>query len=115
MRVRLEARSAAARIPVQVDVGFGAAVTPSPARMHDPTLLDHPAPPILACPREAEVAEKLEAIVSLGVLNRRGRLSAPPAARDVADGLRCFVGPVLTAAVKAEAFAARWLLGGPWR
>lgn len=71
VRVRLEARLGDARIPVQVDVGFGDSVTPDPARATFPTLLDHPPPIILAYPREAVVAEKVEAMVSLGVTNSR--------------------------------------------
>ena len=71
VRVRLEARLAEARIPVQVDVGFGDAVIPAPVREHYPTLLDHLQPHILVYPREAVVAEKLEAMVSLGVTNSR--------------------------------------------
>ncbi len=69
VRVRLEARLAEARIPVQVDVGFGDAIVPEPSREAFPTLLDHPEPRILVYPREAVVAEKLEAMVSLGVTN----------------------------------------------
>ena len=71
VRVRLEARLAEARIPMQIDVGFGDAVIPPPSRQTYPTLLDHAAPRILAYPREAVVAEKLEAMVSLGVTTSR--------------------------------------------
>lgn len=71
VRVRLEARLAGARIPMQVDVGFGDAITPAPTRETYPTLLDHAPPSILVYPREAVVAEKLEAMVSLGVTNSR--------------------------------------------
>ncbi|RJR30023.1 MAG: nucleotidyl transferase AbiEii/AbiGii toxin family protein [Candidatus Latescibacterota bacterium] len=71
VRVRLEARLADARIPVQVDVGFGDAITIAPTRESYPTLLDHPRPHVLVYPREAVVAEKLEAIVSLGFANSR--------------------------------------------
>lgn len=71
VRVRLEARLAGARIPMQIDVGFGDAVTPAPTEESFPTLLDHAAPRILVYPREAVVAEKLEAMVSLGVTNSR--------------------------------------------
>jgi len=71
VRIRLVARLAGARIPVQVDVGFGDAIVPPPRRETYPTLLDHPAPRILAYPREAVVAEKLEAIITLGTANTR--------------------------------------------
>ena len=71
VRVRLEARLAEARIPMQVDVGFGDVIVPDPTRRSYPTLLDHPPPLILVYPLEAVVAEKLEAMVSLGVTNSR--------------------------------------------
>ncbi len=71
VRVRLEARLAGARIPVQVDVGFGDAVTPEPTRTTYPSLLDHPPAVILAYPMEAVIAEKVEAMISLGVTNSR--------------------------------------------
>src|SRR5882724_8414095 len=63
VRVRLEAYLDAARIPVQVDVGFGDAVVPAPVLETYPVLLDHEQPRILVYPREAVVAEKLEAMV----------------------------------------------------
>jgi len=71
VRVRFEARLAEARIPVQVDVGFGDVVVPPATRETYPTLLDHTSPRVLVYPREAVVAEKLEAMVSLGVTNSR--------------------------------------------
>lgn len=71
VRIRLEAHLAQARIPVQVDVGFGDVVIPPPTREQYPALLDHPPPRILIYPRESVVAEKLEAMVSLGITNTR--------------------------------------------
>lgn len=71
VRVRFQAHLAGARIPVQVDVGFGDAVVPAPTMEEYPVLLDHAPPRILTYPREAVVAEKLEAIVSLGITNTR--------------------------------------------
>jgi hypothetical protein len=60
-----------ARIPLQVDIGFGDTVTPEPERIEFPTLLDAPAPRMLACPRYTMVAEKLETMVRLGMANSR--------------------------------------------
>ena len=70
-RVRLEARLAGARLSIQVDIGFGDAVTPKVEEIEYPSLLALPAPRIRAYPRETVVAEKYEAIVSLGMLNSR--------------------------------------------
>lgn len=60
-----------ARIPIQVDLGFGDAITPAPIEAELRTLLDLPAPNLLTYPRESVIAEKLEAIVSLGLANSR--------------------------------------------
>ena len=70
-RVQLRASLGLARIDVQVDIGYGDAVLPPPARLTFPTLLDLPAPVILAYPRETVVAEKYHALVTLGLANSR--------------------------------------------
>jgi hypothetical protein len=46
-------------------------VTPAAAETDFPTLLDFPAPRLRTYPRETVVAEKLEAIVQLGLANSR--------------------------------------------
>jgi len=70
-RIKLIANLGKARISVQVDIGFGDAVTPEARQITYPTLLDLPAPLILAYPVEIVVAEKLQAMVALGMLNSR--------------------------------------------
>ncbi|MEM6559788.1 MAG: nucleotidyl transferase AbiEii/AbiGii toxin family protein [Myxococcota bacterium] len=55
----------------QVDIGFGDATVPEPVDAEFPTLLDLPAPRIRAYRPETAIAEKLEAIVSLGMTNSR--------------------------------------------
>jgi predicted nucleotidyltransferase component of viral defense system len=70
-RVKLVGLLGAARIPGQVDVGFGDIVTPDARENDYPTLLDLSAPRIRAYPPETVVAEKLEAMVSLGMQNSR--------------------------------------------
>lgn len=72
IRVTLVGLLAGARCPVQVDVGFGDAVTPAPEPVEYPTILPElPAPRLRAYPRETVVAEKLEALVTLGIANSR--------------------------------------------
>jgi len=73
VRIRFEAHLDQARIPIQIDIGFGDAVTPPAVRERYPTLLDHEPPRIFAYPRETVVAEKLEAMIALGVTNSRMR------------------------------------------
>ena len=179
VRIRLYAILAEARIRMQVDIGFGDEVTPSPALESFPTLLDLPSPHVLVYPREAVVAEKSEAMNSLGVTNsrmkdfydihalaqsfefqgailseairvtferrktpfppeiplvltrrflgaperqtqwrafvRRGRLDAPPDARDLAEGLQRFLWPVFQTASQKRPLEQTWSPGGPWR
>ena len=44
VRVQFHATLARARIPMQLDIGFGDIITPGPAEIEYPTLLDFPAP-----------------------------------------------------------------------
>ena len=60
-----------ARISLQVDVGFGDAVTPPAAQTNFPTLLDYPAPMLRVYPRETVVAEKFDAMVQNAEQNSR--------------------------------------------
>lgn len=71
IRVTLTGMLHQARIPLQIDIGFGDVVTPSPERIEFPALLDAPAPQLKAYPRYTMVAEKLEAMVRLGMANSR--------------------------------------------
>jgi hypothetical protein len=56
---------------LQVDVAFGDAITPAAVDLEYPTLLDMPAPIIRAYPHETVIAEKLHAMVVLGIANSR--------------------------------------------
>lgn len=56
---------------VQVDIGLGDAITPAPVVADFPSLLDLPTPRLRIYPRETVVAEKLEAMVQLGIANSR--------------------------------------------
>lgn len=61
-----------ARCAVQVDVGYGDAVTPAPQSVRYPMLLDDlPQPTLRAYPVYTVVAEKYQAMVSLGIANTR--------------------------------------------
>ncbi len=71
VRVVFGASLAGARIPIQVDVGFGDVISLQPDAIEYPTLLDLPAPRLLAYPREVVVAEKFQAMVVLGMGNSR--------------------------------------------
>jgi hypothetical protein len=71
IRASFHGTLARARIPMQIDIGFGDIITPEPTKLIYPTLLDFPAPVLQAYPRETVVAEKLEALTTLGLLNSR--------------------------------------------
>jgi hypothetical protein len=71
VRVTFTAYLDRARIPVQIDIGFGDAVTPAPMESDYPTLLPGPHPRLLVYPKETVVAEKFEAMVKLGIANTR--------------------------------------------
>ena len=72
LRVTLNGKLANARCVAQVDVGFGDAVTPGPTDAVYPVLLDDlPAPRLRTYPVYTVVAEKLHAIVVLGMVNSR--------------------------------------------
>jgi len=71
-RITLTARIGSARCALQIDVGFGDAVTPGPKTVTYPTLLgDFPAPVLRVYPVYTVIAEKYQAMVMLGQANSR--------------------------------------------
>ena len=71
IRVRFLGSLGTARINMQIDIGFGDIVHPGPEMAEMPTMLDFPTPRLLCYSRESAIAEKFEAMVSLGALNSR--------------------------------------------
>jgi hypothetical protein len=71
VRVHCEARLEQARIILQIDIGFGDAITPKAEKIKYPTILEFPAPELRAYPRQTVVAEKYQAMVMLGIANSR--------------------------------------------
>lgn len=72
VRIDLQATLDGARITLQVDIGFGDAVTPAPEAIHYPVLLDDlPAPQLRAYTKYTVVAEKFHALCLLGMTNTR--------------------------------------------
>ena len=133
-----------ALVRLQVDVGFGDAVTPGIVQVVYPTLLDFPAPRVQGYPPETVVAEKFEVIAA--TFRRRGTnvpATVPtglgpefvndPAKRAqwaafldrtaagsnvgfpaVAADLRLFLMPVAVALASGMRFKQQWVPGGPW-
>jgi Nucleotidyl transferase AbiEii toxin, Type IV TA system len=71
LRVTFTGFMGAARLPIQIDIGFGDAVTSNSAETDFPTLLPNPALRLLSYPREKVIAEKFKAMVQLGIANTR--------------------------------------------
>ena len=74
VRITLTAFLGNARIPMQIDIGFGDAITPGVEAVEFPLMLTIPVLPaakLNAYPRETVIAEKLEAMVALGMANSR--------------------------------------------
>jgi len=62
---------ARARIPFQIDIGFGDIVTPDPETVTMPSFLDLPVPEMRAYPVYSVIAEKFQTMIYLGVANSR--------------------------------------------
>ena len=83
VRLRFQANLGGARIPMQVDVGFGDDIQPQPTTVRFPSLLDLPEPELRVYPREAVVAENdrfllhLSHVVTQGLGDRAGTCIDP--------------------------------------
>lgn len=99
IRAVMQAHLAQARIHLQIDIGFGDAITPAATDLQFPTLLaDMPAPNVLAYPTETIVAEKVEAMVHLGISNSRMKDFTDLA---IAARRTAFDGDILVSAIRA--------------
>jgi hypothetical protein len=70
-RLDLVSRLGNARVALQVDIGIGDAVVPPPREIDYPVLIGGPVPHLRAYAPETTIAEKLHAIVDLGIRNSR--------------------------------------------
>jgi hypothetical protein len=71
IRIRMLAFLGNARVPIQIDVGFGDAVIPPPEKTEYPTILNLPAPNLLAYHPATVIAEKVNAMDVHGSMNSR--------------------------------------------
>jgi len=71
VRVRFTAYLGTARIPMQIDIGFGDPLVPGPSLIRLPTILDFPPPELQGYSRESAIAEKYQIMVYLGEVNSR--------------------------------------------
>ena len=71
VRVKFTGFLERARIPMQIDVGFGDIVHPKIRVVDYPVILDFPKPHLNGYPQESVISEKFEAMIKLGLLNSR--------------------------------------------
>ena len=71
VRVRVPATLDGARVQLQIDIGFGDAVDPAPEESTFPVMLEMGSPRLKTYPPEVVIAEKLQAMVQLGIANSR--------------------------------------------
>jgi predicted nucleotidyltransferase component of viral defense system len=71
IRINLTGMLGKAKIPLQIDIGYGDALVPPAKFIRFPVLLSFPAPRIKACAPETLIAEKFHAAVDLGMRNSR--------------------------------------------
>lgn len=70
-RVTFQARLGKMKLPVQIDVGIGDAVTPEPEWLDYPSLLGMPPARLRAYRPETSIAEKFHIMATLGLANSR--------------------------------------------
>jgi predicted nucleotidyltransferase component of viral defense system len=71
VRVRFQSLLGKIRLHLQIDIAFGDVVSPSAVRRVYPTLLAMPGPDVRSYPPETVIAEKLQAMIYLGIANSR--------------------------------------------
>ncbi|WP_042282557.1 nucleotidyl transferase AbiEii/AbiGii toxin family protein [Candidatus Protochlamydia sp. R18] len=71
LSARFSAHLHTAKLPLRIDIGFSDKIFPKPANLDYPTLLDFPSPQLRGYTPETMIAEKLDAMVKLGLANSR--------------------------------------------
>lgn len=71
LSARFSARLHTAKLPLRIDIGFSDKIFPKPANLEYPTLLDFPSPQLQGYTPETMIAEKLDAMIRLGLANSR--------------------------------------------
>jgi Nucleotidyl transferase AbiEii toxin, Type IV TA system len=71
VRLRFTGFLGKARIHMQIDVGFADVVSPAPVVKAYPVILPMPIPELRSYPPESMIAEKLQVMIYLGIVNSR--------------------------------------------
>ncbi len=71
VRISFVAKIQNARLPMQIDIGFGDVIHPAAISIVYPAMFQFESPRLVGYPQETVIAEKFEAMVKLGQLNSR--------------------------------------------
>ncbi len=71
IRLKIISKIEKAIVKLQIDIGFGDSITPAPKKTNYPHILDFNSPIIFVYPLETVFAEKLEALISMGIYTSR--------------------------------------------
>lgn len=71
LSARFSANLHTAKLPIKIDIGFSDKIFPEPTKIAYPSLLDFPSPELQGYTPETMIAEKLDAMVKLGLANSR--------------------------------------------
>lgn len=71
LSARFSASLHTAKLPLRLDIGFSDKIYPKPAKLDYPALLEFPSPELRGYTPETMIAEKLDAMVKLGLANSR--------------------------------------------
>lgn len=71
LHMEMAATLSTARLRLVIDIAFGEAISPPAEEIELPIMLGKPSPRLHAYQRETAIAEKCQAIVSLGMINTR--------------------------------------------
>jgi hypothetical protein len=71
IRILFEGSLGSAKIPMQIDIGFGDVITPHVVESQYPNLLEFPGPKLKTYPQETLIAEKIFTMVEKGETNSR--------------------------------------------
>lgn len=128
IRVRFLGYLGTARINMQIDIGFGDAVFPEPTVVKLSSVIGPDHFTMLGYSRESAIAEKVDTMVTLGLVNSRmkdfhhiwllSRMSVTTAPSDfgsIMAQVQAFVEPVLQCILSSNPFDLTWKAPGPWR
>ena len=120
VRVRFTGYLGAARIPMQIDVGFGDALVPEPMEVELSAVLDLPPTVVLGYTSESAIAALDEAFADARretqwrAFLRRSCLQEPETLREAIRAIAPFALPVLSAIADERPFEPHWRPDGPW-